>query len=265
MKSIFTLSLGLLTLFFCTTMAIAKTATFDLSISGKNFDTHKTLELSDLGEGKTAINFPFSNKNGDQYSFDLQYKQLPENRSFPSNLDITVKDAKGNKLGYLFFAINNVSFLQQLGTFGMIIDVQGQAMDLKFTFDANKKGTLQVADLVTERFVQDTLVPKWGFQMIRPVILPDTGDNTRSQTYSLDKHPYSVNYTLKDMENGMVEFQHNLYKKEGNQEHLLERIYFTADSLATLREAMYAAKYFDNEAGAIKLVFYPAMGQTEPF
>jgi hypothetical protein len=27
---------------------------------------------------------------------------------------------------------------------------------------------------------------------------------------------------------------------------------------------MYAAKYFDKEAGTIKLVFYPAMGQTEP-
>ena len=44
----------------------------------------------------------------------------------------------------------------------------------------------------------------------------------------------------------------------------LERIYFNADSLETLREGMFAGKYFDKEAGTFKLVFYPTMGQTSP-
>ena len=245
-------------------MAISKTAGFDLFITGETFDVHKTHELSDLGEGKTTIAFPFKDKNGAEYSFDLKYSKLPENRSYPGNLDITVKDAEGKKLGYLFFAINDVAYLQQLGTFGLIVDIKGQPMNIKFSFTHGLKGTLKVAELVNERFVQDTLVPKHGFQMIRPVIIPLTDVGICSQTYSLDHYPFSVNYSLLDKENGMVEFQHNLYRTANNEEHLLQRIYFTADSLETLREAMYAAKYFDEEAGTIKLVFYPAMGQTEP-
>lgn len=101
--------------------------------------------------------------------------------------------------------------------------------------------------------------------MIRPVIVPMAGENKRSVTYALDHPPYSVNYTMKDMGGmGRVQFQHNLYATADGEEHLLERIYFTADSLETLRESMYAGKYFEKNDGTFKLVFYPAMGQTEP-
>ncbi len=42
------------------------------------------------------------------------------------------------------------------------------------------------------------------------------------------------------------------------------RLYYNADSLANLREGMFAGKYFDPKNGTFKLVYYPAMGQTEP-
>ncbi len=241
-----------------------KTVPFDLHIQGEIFTVQKSLELSDVGEGKTKINFDFEDKTGAKYSFDLKYSNLASNRSYPTNLDITIKDGSGKKLGYLFYAINNVAFLQKMGSFGLIIDVNGSPMDVRFTFGEKAKGTLKLADLENERFVQDTLVSKFGFQMIRPVIVPMAGEGVRSVTYALDHHPYSVNYTIKDMGMGRVQFQHNLYATADGKEHLLERIYFTADSLETLRESMYAGKYFEKNDGTFKLVFYPAMGQTEP-
>ncbi len=243
---------------------VAQTLPFDLSISGDSFAVNKSLQLSDLGEGKTTINFSFKDKQGNDYVFDLKYKKLASNRSFPGNLDITIKNSQGEKQGYLFFAINGVDFLKQMGKFGLIIDIQGKPVDIEFLFDANKKGQLRVAQLENERFVQDTLVPKFSFQMIRPVLIPQVKTGFRSQSYALDNHPFLVNYTLKDLDNGLVQFQYNLYKNENNQSHLLERIYFNADSLKTLREAMFAGKYFDKDAGTFKLVFYPTMGQTSP-
>jgi hypothetical protein len=251
-------------LFLIPGLGSAKTVPFDLDIQGQNLVVHKSLELSDVGEGKTKINFDFKDKTGEQYSFDLKYSDLASNRSYPTNLDITIKNGSGKKLGYLFYAINNVDFLQKMGSFGLTVDVNGSPMDIKFTFDEKKQGTLKLADLEDERFVQDTLVSKFGFQMIRPVIVPMASEGIRSVTYALDHHPYSVNYTIKDMGTGLVQFQHNLYAVADGKEHLLERIYFAADSLETLRESMYAGKYFDEKNGTFKLVFYPAMGQTEP-
>jgi hypothetical protein len=43
----------------------------------------------------------------------------------------------------------------------------------------------------------------------------------------------------------------------------VERVYFNASSLGVLRGAIYASKYFHPKDGTFKLVFYPAMGQTE--
>lgn len=257
----FILGIALLTI---SSMAWAETLPFKLTIQGAGIDVTKQLELSDVGEGKTKINFDFKDTANNGYQFDLNYKALPSNRSYPSNIDVTLKDASGNKLGYLFFANNSVSFFKQMGTFGLIVDVNGQPVDIKFIFDAEKKSNFTIETLANERFVQDTLVSKFNFQMIRPVILPLIEPGLRSQTYSLDKHPYSVNYTLKNLKSGLVQFQHNLYQLKEDQEHLLQRIYFSADSLATLREAMYASKYFHEKDGTFKLVFYPAMGQTEP-
>ncbi len=257
------ISLGVV-LLSLSTFSLADTLPFNLSIKGNKIDVNKSLELSDFGEGITQINFDFKSKDGKKYSFDLKYKKLASNRSYPVNLDVTLKDEQGNKLGYLFLANNGVQALKRLGVFGLIVDVNGKPVDVKFTFDDRKKGELRVADLGNERFVQDTLVPKFNFQMIRPVIIPAVESGKRSITYKLDSHPYAINYTLLDIENGNVEFQHNLYSKQGEKTKLLERIYFKANSLDTLREAMYAGKYFDKENGTFKLVFYPAMGQTQP-
>lgn len=66
------------------------------------------------------------------------------------------------------------------------------------------------------------------------------------------------------MDNGGVQFQFNLSSTQDNQARLLERIWFNADSLDTLREGMFAGKYFDADAGTFKLVFYPTQGQTQP-
>jgi|GEM_PF-1414771 len=244
--------------------AIAATIPFDLSIKGGDITVQKSLHLSDVGEGKTSIQFDFKDKQGKTYNFDLKYKKLPANRSYPANLDITLKDAKGNKLGYLFFANNGVDHLKDIGIFGLVVDIDGKPVDLKFTFDADKKGSFSVAKLNNERFVQDTLVPKFNFQMIRPVIIPEVSPGHRSITYTLDDHPYSVNYTIKDQADGIVRFQHNLYTMHKGKQHLLEQVYFEADNLDTLRGAMYASKYFDENDGVFKLVFYPAMGQTQP-
>lgn len=244
--------------------ASAAEAPFELTISGGKFDIKKNLTLGDIGEGNNAINFHFDNIDGERYNFDLQYKPLPENRSYPTNLDVTIKDKEDNKLGYLFWANNGVEALQKIGVFGIIIDIEGDPVDFRFSFDSDRQGTLRVSDLGEERFVQDTLIPKFGFQMIRPVLLPDTSDGLRSQTYALDDHPYAVNYTMKDIPNGQVEFQYNFYRTDNDKEHLLERVYYHADSLQTLRDGMFAGKYFDKDAGSVKLVFYPALGQTQP-
>ncbi|MCP4137387.1 MAG: hypothetical protein GY754_40850 [bacterium] len=244
--------------------AMAETLPFDLSIKGKTFDVEKSLEISDIGEGKTEIAFDFEDSDGKVYSFSLNYKELPGNRSYPTNLDITIKDSEDNKLGYLFFAINRVKFLKKMGVFGLIIDINGDPVDIQFIFKKNKRGHLSIARLGRERFVQDTLVSNFNFQMIRPVILPRVGHDERSITYALDDHPYAVNYTILNLENGLVQFQHNLYQLEDDKKQLLERIYFNAANLKILREAMYAGKYFHKDDGVFKLVFYPAMGQTEP-
>lgn len=254
----------IVSLFLLSNTVLAETIPFNLSIKGGGIDVSKSLTLSDVGEGNTKINFDLKDKIGKKYNFDLKYKKLPDNRSYPTNLDITFRDEKGNKIGYLFFANNGVKFLKEIGVFGLVVDVDGEKVDIKFTFDKNKKGSFDIDNLGNERFVQDTLVSKFNFQMIRPVVLPNTSSGVRSKTYSLDNHPYAINYTLKNIDNGLVQFQHNLYYLNNNKKTLLERIYFNADSIETLRGAMYAGKYFSENDGPFKLVFYPAMGQTEP-
>jgi len=257
-------SLLALTLLAGSTMAMAETLPFSLDITGSQLNVHRSLKLSDLGEGHTAVDIKFKDNNGKAYAFTLNYKALPKNRSFPGNLDITLKDAQGKKLAYLFFAINRVRFLKQMAVFGLMAKNDGALIDVRFTFDKHATGKLRIADLGEERFVQDTLVPKLHFQMIRPVLVPLVKPGLRAQTFLLDAHPYGVNYSLKDQQNGMVEFQYNLYDKSAKQTHLLERIYYQAGSLNVLREAMFAGKYFHPDDGVFKLVFYPAMGQTEP-
>lgn len=255
--------LMILLLLFSAT-AHAETLPFDLSITSALVNVQRSLTLSDIGGGKTAIHIDFRDKAGKAYTFDLNYKALPANRSFPGNLDITLKDAQGKKLGYLFFALNRVHFLKQVGVFGLMVKVDDELFDIRFIFDKPATGNLHVADLGQERFVQDTLVPAFHFQMIRPVIVPLVRPGLRSKTYRLDKYPYGVNYNLKDQADGIVQFQYNLYDKSRKQTHLLERIYFQAGSLAILRKAMFAGKYFHPRDGVFKLVFYPTMGQTEP-
>ncbi len=243
---------------------LAKDLPFTLSMTGEKFDIKKELVISEATGDKTKINFDFKNQEGINFNFDLKYKILPSNRSYPSNLDITVKDAFGNKLAYLFWANNGTESLKNIGTIGMIIDVNGKPLDVNFTFDKNDKGNLSVDDLKGERYVSDTLIPKKGFQMIRPMLVPIVSTGVRRQSYNLDAHPFKIEYTLKNLEKGLVQFQYSLYKKDGEKNHLLERIYFNAGNIETLRDGMFAGKYFDKEYGTFKLVFYPTMGQTTP-
>jgi hypothetical protein len=244
-------------------VSYAQTLPFELQIKGHGEELSKNLKLSDIKEEFTKINFDFK-LNNKKYNFDLQSVELPSNRSYPSNLNITIKDDQNKKLGYIFYANNGVHFLKQMGTFGLVLNILGKPVDFKFVFDKNKEGNYSIKDLGNERFIQDTLVPKLGFQMIRPIVLPQVSKNERSQTYSLDKHPFAVNYTLKNIDKGLVQFQHNLYGTKDGKNKLLERFYFNADSIETLRESMYAVKYFNKEQGTFKLVYYSAKGQLEP-
>ena len=245
-------------------LASAATYPFALHIQGSAFNTQERLAISDIGEGKTHLKVNFKSKGGKAYVLDMQYKKLAANRSYPANLDITVKDAQGHKFGYLFFALNRLAFLKQVGVFGFKVDIDGEPVDVQFVWSGHKKGHLQTKDLTQERFFQDTLVPKWGFQMIRPVVLKAKNSNTLSVTYNLDEHPYAVNYTIVNRANGGIRFKHQLYRLLQGQQHLVSSIYFNADDLKTLREVMYAGKHFDANDGVFKLVFYPALGQTEP-
>lgn len=260
--------LALAALLLSATHAAAEKSTFDLSISGQAIEFRRAIEISDLADGKTEHAIAFTDKAGNAYALDLKYKALPSNRSFPGNLDITLKDGKGTKLGYLFLAINGVKFLKQMGTFGLVVDVAGEPVDVRFTAPgaetAAQAGKLDLAQLDGERLILDILVPKFDFQMIRPMVMPTVKPGLREQTYSLDQHPYEVGYALVDLGKGSVEVQANLARKVDGKTHLLNRVYFHADRIETVREAMYAAKHFDATDGTFKLVYYPAMGQTTP-
>ncbi len=59
----------------------------------------------------------------------------------------------------------------------------------------------------------DVLVPKFDFQMIHLVLPPRTDKGVRLQGFALDAHPYEVSYRLKDKDNGLVEFQYDLYRR----------------------------------------------------
>ncbi|CAA0098864.1 Uncharacterised protein [BD1-7 clade bacterium] len=77
------------------TISPAASLLFQLHISSENFDPNKRLELSNLGEGGTALQLDFFDKAGNQYGFDLKYKKLPVNRAFLSNLHITPSEIGG--------------------------------------------------------------------------------------------------------------------------------------------------------------------------
>lgn len=246
-----------------TTTAFADTLPFDLIIRGNGLNIQKSLTISDPGEKGDTVDVHFKNAGGDKFRLTMRYKQLPPNRSYPRNLDITLRDGDGNKLGYLFWANNGTQSLKDMGHIGMITRHGKQIFDTRFSFKPTS-GTLRVSELKEERFVQETLVPSLNLQMIRPVTLPETQPGTLSQSFDLDAHPYAVNYTIKDQPEGGVRFEHSLHAKKGARHQLLEQIYFHADSLKTLRSALYASKYFHETDGTFKLVFYPTMGQTLP-
>ncbi|MDQ6952427.1 MAG: hypothetical protein Q9M15_02755 [Mariprofundaceae bacterium] len=245
-------------------IAMAKTLPFQLSIQGADVSIQQTFTLRDVNEGNHVIHLNFQDHHHHDYTLDVSYQALPSNRSYPMHLDVTLKNKQGKKLAYLFFANNGLAALKRIGTLGVAVNINGKLMDIRLRFDEKKQGTLALSDVNHERFIQDTLVPAFHFQMIRPVIVPWVAKGLRSQTYSLDAHPYAVNYSIQDLGHGVLEFQHHLYRSEDGKKTLLERVYFYADSLSILREAMYAAKYFDRKNGTFKLVFYPALGQTEP-
>ena len=248
---------------------ICKTDTeFQLTIKGMNFDVKRNLLLGNPSSKNSTLNFNFFDKRKEQYNLALKYKELPSSRSFPSNIDLTVSKGEA-KLGYLFFAVNNLEFLRKIGNFGININIDNDLVNFNFQSDfaRDRKGNIDFnLDLDRERFFQDTLLPKKNFQMIRPVILPLVKKGVRSKEFNLDNHPYSIEYKLLDTGDGTVVFQHNFYEysKDRSSKNLLFRVYFQSHSMEELREAMYAGKAFNFRDAPAKLVFYPSQGQTEP-
>jgi len=263
--------LSALLLSFCINPAIAdsddlrlKSSPFSIQVTGDNFSAPCTqYELFDFKTKITSITHAFKDSRGKKYKVTFDSNPLPSNRSYPSNLDITLLDSEDNKLGYLFFANNGIESLNDIGVFGFRVNDGGEMLDIRLIFDEKKSGALQLADLTDERFVQDTLMPSKNFQMIRPVLLKPVGKQL-SKGFSLDSHPFLVNFTAHQVNDGVVEFQHNLYANSENNDELLISTYYHADSMETLRLGMFASKFFDSEYGAIKLVYYPTQGQTEP-
>lgn len=238
----------------------ASTHETTLKISGKNFNSNHHIEISD----KTKLNLFFKDSNDKGFNLSLGYKKLPKNRSFPSNIDLLITDSQGKKLSYLFFALNELRFLSQIGEWGIVTRINGKLANFKFSDSTPLKRNLSLASLDNERFIQDTLMPQKNFQMIRPVIMEQVNSSQLSKGFDLDRHPYYVEYKAIQKEDGIVEFQHNLYRKIRKKQELINRIYFHSGNLKTIRLAMYAGKYFSAKDGPIKLVFYPALGQTEP-
>ncbi|TMP54701.1 hypothetical protein CWB96_18710 [Pseudoalteromonas citrea] len=236
----------------------------NVHISSKTINLKKTFSVNDTLSDIPVFLHTFHNDKGSTFSLTVNYKELPQNRSYPKNLDITLTDSQGQKIGYLFLATNGIKALSELGEFGFISNHNNELIDVRFSLTRTNKGSLSTRQLESERFIQDTLIPKVGFQMIRPVILPKVSEKKRSETFQLDHHPLAINYTAVDLPDGLLEFQHNLYETSNTSTSLISRIYFRANNLKTLRLVMYAGKYFSNEFGPIKLIFYPAMGQTHP-
>jgi len=257
MKSIITL---ITFLFTCTVFA----KDINVHISSKTLNAKTSFSINDALSDTTVFEHTFKNNKHNAFSLQVKYKKLSKSRSYPRNLDITLKDSQGKKIGYLFFATNGVEALSELGEFGFISKHNDELIDVRFSLTRTNKGALSTRQLESERFIQDTLIPKVGFQMIRPVILPKVSEKKRSETFQLDHHPLAINYTAVDLPDGLLEFQHNLYETSNTSTSLISRVYFRANNLKTLRSVMYAGKYFSNEFGPIKLIFYPAMGQTHP-
>ena len=234
----------------------------NLSIKGENFNVNKSFILGEPQSANSYINYNFQDLKNNQYGFNLKYKKLPGNRSYPSNLDITVRRG-AEKIGYLFFAINSLSFLKKIGSFGMILNIDDELVNINLKTKTITTGSIDFNSLDNERFFQDTLLPKKNFQMIRPVILPETQSGMREKEFSLDHYPYSVEYKMIDQGKGIVLFQHNFFKISATQKNLIMQVYFQANSLGELREVMYAGKAFNFKDGPAKLVFYPALGQLD--
>ena len=232
-------------------------SSFDLIIQGKNLEIKKSFFLGAPESKDSHINYVLKD-----FQFDLRYKKLPTNRSYPAHLDITLSKG-GKKVGYLFFALNDLDILQCIGVFGMVLDINGELVDVQLKTRVVTVGNIDFDSLNKERFFQDTLLPNKSFQMIRPVILPKIQDGVRAKEFNLDHYPYSVEYKIIDRGQGVVLFQHNLYKKSTAKKRLIMQIYFQANSLDELREVMYAGKAFNFSDAPAKLVFYPALGQTE--
>lgn len=240
-------------------IACAASTQINLSIKNDKTDYHDLIIIKKDDITIQNINSDSNNR----YSVKIKYKDLPSNRSFPSNLDITISN-NNKKVSYLFFALNSLEFLSKMENWGIETRINGELT--KFNFSGNKKNTrnLYIDQLLNERIIQDTLASQKNFQMIRPVIMDKLSSRGLSKIFSLDKHPFYVEYKAIQITQGVVEIQFNFYEKINNKLTLLNRVYYQAGSLKVFREAMYAAKYFNSNIGPVKLVFYPAFGQTQP-
>lgn len=234
-----------------------------LTVKGKSIDYIEEINRSTLRQG--AFISSFESDGGKKLELDFKLKKLSGSRSFPKNVDITIKQS-AKKVGYLFFALNDILFLEKLGEFGLKIKLDSQLVDFNFSFGKLEGGDLDFNDLDTERFFQDTLIPSKGFQMIRPVVVPLISKDIREKEFLLDNHLYSVSYRIINIGNGVIRFEHSLYGIEKKKKELISQFYFSVNTLKDLRRVMYAYKSFNlaKDYGTAKLVFYPALGQLEP-
>ena len=255
----------LLMIFSTFSSSVLAAVDLTLRIRGKHFNVERGVRLGDPGSPTALVEFDFLSKTKSSYHFRFEHKALPSSRSYPRNLDITISDGKGEKLGYLFFALNDLSFLEKIGRFDLKVETSEGLANFEFLVAERPRGTLDFSVLEHERFVQDTLLETKSFQMIRPVIPAVSAPGLRRTEYPLDHFPYSVEYLARDIGSKRIEFEHNLYKmRAGEEKTLALAVYFQANSLAELREVMFAARVFGLSDGPAKIVFYPTMGQLEP-
>lgn len=256
-------SLTGLAMLMASALCQAASLPFELGITGDEFEFHQRCEISDIDEGKTTQTVAFKSKSGVGYTIDWNYKKLPVNRSYPTNIDLNIKDAAGKKIGYLFWALNDISFLKKMGELGIVVNIEGKPVDFKLVFEHKSSGSLSEATFASEPLIQDTIVTSKNFQMIRPVLMTTFVAGESRKEFTLDAMPYKTNFTAKLAPNGVAKFEQNLISTSDGADRLLDRVYFSADSVETLRGAMYATNYFDRADGTIRMVFYPANGQRE--
>ena len=122
---------------------------FTLTIKGNGLDTTESVMLGELGQSNTRYGLAMKPGDKGEYNFELNYKALPSNRSYPANLDINFSQ-NGDKKGYLFWALNDLRALKRFGVIGFMVEVDGEMVDVKMDFGSDTAPSLKATDLGAE-------------------------------------------------------------------------------------------------------------------